>query len=101
MVGQFVGGSEFGAVVGTGGGGTERRVCVLGYLGLVRTLVLRTCFIGRLFIALGFVCCLVACASHLLLFPTSFSLFFPKVISLPILFRVSFIGLDACAPHFA
>ena len=37
----------------------------------------------------------------LLLFAISFSLFFRKVISLPILFRVSFIGLDACAPHFA
>ena len=40
-------------------------------------------------------------ASHLLLFAISFSLFYRKVISLPILFRVSFIGLDACAPHFA
>lgn len=63
--------------------------------------MLRTCFIGRFFIVLIFVSGLVACASHLLLLATSFSLFFPKVISLPILFRVSFIGLDACAPHFA
>ena len=40
-------------------------------------------------------------ASHLLLFAASFSLFFRKVISPPILFWVSFIGLDACASHFA
>ena len=53
------------------------------------------------FIVLILVSGLVACASHLLLFATSFFLFFRKVISLPILFRVSFIGLDACAPHFA
>ena len=45
--------------------------------------------------------CLGARASHLLLFATFFSLFFRKVISLPILFRFSFIGLDACASHFA
>ena len=51
-------------MVGTGGGGTERRVCVLGVRRLARTLVLRTCLIGRLFIVSGFVSSLVACASH-------------------------------------
>ena len=42
MLAQSVGGSEFAAVVGTFGGGTERRVCVWGYRRLVRALVLRT-----------------------------------------------------------
>ena len=79
MVGQFVGGSEFGAVVGTGGGGNERRVCVLGlsvtvsdarashllYWAVVyrfdfRLLFGRLCFalcsISRLFILLNFDC---------------------------------------------
>ena len=50
--------------MGTGGGGTERRVCVWGYRRLVRALVLRTCFIWRLFIVSGFVSSLVASASH-------------------------------------
>ena len=52
------GGAELGAVEGTFGSGTERRVCVWGYRRLVRALVLRTCFIGRFFIVLILVCLL-------------------------------------------
>ena len=44
---------------------------------------------------------IAGCEKRSLLFATSFSLFFRKVISLPISFSVSFIGLDACASYFA
>ena len=44
------------------------RLLVLGYRRIARSLVLRTCFIWRLFIVSAFVSSLVACASHFALF---------------------------------